>query len=81
MEKPADVTFSSSSCVVVLELKQVAKGAPTKGFIKDAHKQLAEYIGVWLQIENARYKGSVARFLSIMYNDGASYVVEKLCGA
>ena len=76
--KRTDVTFSSPTCVVVLDLKQVPNGDPTSDFIANAHRQLAGYVDVWLQMESAGRKRPVAGFVVIMYNDGASYVVEKL---
>ena len=79
--KRTDVTFSSASSVVVLELKQaVSEAAPAAAFIANAHKQLRGYVETRRQMEAAGRKRPVAGFVVIMHNDGASYIVEKLHG-
>ena len=80
--KRTDVTFSSPKSVVVLELKQVPDDAPTEAFIAKAHEQLARYVEIRLQMETETGRNRpVAGFVVIMYNDGASYVVQKLRGS
>lgn len=77
--KRTDITFSSASCVVILELKQVATATvPTPAFIQEAHNQLTGYVQTRREMEKAGENRPVAGFLVVMYNDGASYVVEKL---
>ena len=77
--KRTDVTFSSESCVVILELKQVATATElTQAFIQRAHDQLTEYVQTRREMEKAGENRPVAGFLVVMYNDGDSYVVEKL---
>lgn len=80
--KRTDVTFSSATSVVVLELKQVpSEAAPPEAFIANAHEQLAGYVETRRLMEAAGRKArAVAGFVVIMYNDGASYIVEKLRG-
>ena len=80
--KRTDVTFSSPKSVVILELKQVPEDAPTEAFIAKAHEQLARYVEIRLQMETETGQHRpVAGFVVIMYNDGASYVVQKLRGS
>ena len=74
--KRTDVTFSSESCVVVLELKQT-KDAPGSTFLNDAHEQLAGYIHTRRGMEAMSKKRPVAGFVVIMYENGAKYVVQK----
>lgn len=77
--KRTDVTFSSASSVVILELKQVASATPpAKAFITKAHEQLAGYVQTRREMEVVGKKRPVAGFVVIMYNDGDKYVVEKL---
>lgn len=69
-----DVTFSSKTCVVVLELKQV-RDTPAVDFLEKAHEQLASRL-----CPNAPYNGGsgkysmrpVAGFVVVMCNDGVS---------
>ena len=77
--KRTDVTFSSPTCVVILELKQVAtvKG-PSVGFLTNAHEQLAGYVKTRMAMEELDKRRPVAGFVVVTYNDGADYVVEKL---
>jgi hypothetical protein len=75
-----DVTFASPKCVVILELKQVATGAPTANFISKAHKQLAGYVKTRRNMEAAALTRPVVGFIVVMYSNGAAYVVEKLRG-
>ena len=75
--KRTDVTFSSTTNVVILELKQVQK-PPTAAFITKAHEQLSGYVETRRAMEAVAHKRPVAGFVVIMYNDGAAYVVEKL---
>lgn len=80
--KRTDVTFGSPKSVVVLELKQVPEDAPTEAFIAKAHEQLARCVETRLQMETETGRNRpVAGFVVIMYNDGASYVVQKLRGS
>ena len=76
--KRTDITFSSPTSVVVLELRQISEGAPSAALIAKAHEQLAQYVGARLQMEAAGRKRPVAGFVLIMYDDGASYVVQKM---
>mmetsp|Transcript_6783 Transcript_6783/g.18959 ORF Transcript_6783/g.18959 Transcript_6783/m.18959 type:complete len:637 (-) Transcript_6783:946-2856(-) len=77
--KRTDVTFSSETCVVILELKQVASEAPpTAAFISKAHEQLAGYVETRQLMEIAGKGRPVAGFVVVMHNDGAAYIVEKL---
>jgi hypothetical protein len=75
--KRTDVTFSSETCVVILELKQY-RGDPTEIFMKNAHNQLAGYVRIREKMENLGNKRPVAGFVVIMCNNGDGFVVEKL---
>jgi hypothetical protein len=75
--KRTDVTFSSETCVVILELKQV-QDTPTATFLRKAHEQLSGYIKTRRAMEEVANRRPVAGFVVVMCNDGASYVVEKL---
>ena len=79
--KRTDVTFSSDSAVVILELKQVAPpNVPPQSLVEKAHEQLKGYVKTRREMEAAAHHADrpVAGFVVIMYNDGADYIVEKL---
>ncbi|KAL3905427.1 MAG: hypothetical protein SGILL_009681, partial [Bacillariaceae sp.] len=77
--KRTDVTFSSKTTVVILELKQVASETPpTADFVSKAQEQLAGYVKTRQAMEEAGKGRAVAGFVVIMYDNGAGYVVEKL---
>jgi hypothetical protein len=72
-----DVTFSSETCVVVLELKQL-QDTPTAAFLSKAHEQLSGYVQRRRAMEKVAKRRPVSGFVVVMCNDGASHVVEKL---
>ena len=77
--KRTDVTFSSPTCVVILELKQVATvEGPSVDFLTNTHEQLAGYVKTRMAMEELDKRRPVAGFVVVTYNDGANYVVEKL---
>ena len=77
--KRTDVTFSSDTSVVILELKQVAsKTPPTADFVSKAQEQLAGYVKTRQAMEDAGKGRAVAGFVVIMYDNGAGFVVQKL---
>ena len=77
--KRTDVTFSSNTSVVILELKQVASETPpTADYVSKAQEQLAGYVKTRQAMEEAGKGRAVAGFVVIMYDNGAGYVVQKL---
>lgn len=72
--KRTDVTFSSTTSVVILELKQVQK-APSPAFITNAHGQLSAYVQTRRAMEAVAKQRPVAGFVVIMCNNGADHVV------
>eukprot|EP00980_Cylindrotheca_fusiformis_P022425 scaffold9290_cov107-Cylindrotheca_fusiformis.AAC.3 len=77
--KRTDVTFSSETSVVILELKQLASATPpSTAFLSMAHGQLSGYVETRKNMEKVGEGRPVAGFVVVMYDDGAAYVVEKL---
>jgi hypothetical protein len=76
--KRTDVTFSSDTCVVKLELKQVQDNTLNAALLKTAHEQLSGYVKARRRMEKVARSRAAAGFVVAMCNNGASYVVQKL---
>ena len=77
--KRTDVTFSSETSVVILELKQLASATPpSTAFLSKAHGQLAGHVETRKLMEKVGEGRPVAGFVVAMCDDGAAHVVEKL---